>query len=195
MLNKSESRTLKMDEIAFLSNQQDKRLSDKRILPSPPKSVRGECKILRSRILKDCIMENEEENRERKITTRFKPGEFILIDRRFRKTRFRKMSEYIRCVLLEKPLTIIYRDKSMDDMLEELALLRRELTAIGNNLNQAVRQINAAHGDADNRLWLSLMSIISSKVDPAIAQIKDRMQNFSEIWSQKSKPDEASSEQ
>ncbi|WP_311946865.1 plasmid mobilization protein [Mucilaginibacter terrae] len=140
-------------------------------------------------------MENEEENRERKITTRFKPGEFILIDRRFRKTRFRKMSEYIRCVLLEKPLTIIYRDKSMDDMLEELALLRRELTAIGNNLNQAVRQINAAHGDADNRLWLSLMSIISSKVDPAIAQIKDRMQNFSEIWSQKSKPDEASSEQ
>lgn len=140
-------------------------------------------------------MENEEENRERKITTRFKPAEFLLIDQRFRKTRFRKMSEYIRCVLLEKPLTIIYRDKSMDDMAEELALLRRELSAIGNNLNQAVRQINAAHGDADKRLWLSLMSIIGSKVDPAIAQIKDRMQNFSEIWSQKSKPDEASSEQ
>lgn len=140
-------------------------------------------------------MEHVEENRERKITTRFKSAEFLLIDRRFKKTRFRKMSEYIRCVLLEKPLTIIYRDKSMDDMLEELALLRRELSAIGNNLNQAVRQINAAHGDADNRLWLSLMSIIGSKVDPAIAQIKDRMQNFSEIWSQKSKPDEASSEQ
>ena len=28
----------------------------------------------------------------------------------------------------------------MDEMLEELALLRKELNAIGNNLNQAVRQ-------------------------------------------------------
>lgn len=140
-------------------------------------------------------MENEEENRERKITTRFKPGEFLLIDRRFKKTRFRKMSEYIRSVLLEKPITVNYRDKSMDEMLEELSLLRRELNAIGNNLNQAVRQINAAHGSADNRLWLSLMSIIGTKVDPAIVQIKDRMQSFSELWSQKLKPDEASSVQ
>lgn len=140
-------------------------------------------------------MENEEENRLRKITTRFKPGEFLLIDKRFKKTRFRKMSEYIRCVLLEKSVTVTYRDKSMDEMLEELALLRRELNAIGNNLNQAVRQINTAHGSADNRLWLSLMSIIATKIDPAIAQIKDRMLNFSELWSQKLKPDEASSGQ
>ncbi len=140
-------------------------------------------------------MENEEENRERKVTTRFKPNEFKVIDTRFKKTRFLKMSEYIRSVLLEKPITVNYRDKSMDDLLEELALLRRELNAIGNNLNQAVRQINSAHGNADSRLWLNLLSIIGSKVDPAIAQIKERMQNFSELWSQKLKPDEASSVQ
>jgi hypothetical protein len=64
------------------------------------------------------------------------------------------MSEYIRSVLLEKPITVNYRDKSMDEMLEELSLLRKELNAIGNNLNQAVRQINSAHGNADSRLWL-----------------------------------------
>ena len=105
------------------------------------------------------------------------------------------MSEYIRCVLLEKPITVNYRDKSMDEMLEELALLRKELNAIGSNLNQAVRQINNAHGNADNRLWLNLLSIIGSKVDPAIGQIKERMQSFSELWLQKLKPGEASSVQ
>ncbi|WP_295769309.1 plasmid mobilization relaxosome protein MobC [uncultured Mucilaginibacter sp.] len=140
-------------------------------------------------------MEHEEENRDRKVTTRFKPEEYLMIDRRFKKTRFRKMSEYIRSVLLEKPVTVNYRNKSMDEMLEELALLRRELSAIGNNLNQAVRQINAAHGTADNRLWMSLLSIIGSKVDHAINHIKDRMQNFSELWSQKLKPEEVSSAQ
>lgn len=83
----------------------------------------------------------------------------------------------------------------MDETLEELALLRKELNAIGNNLNQAVRQINTAHGNADNRLWLNLLSIIGSKVDPAISQIKERMQIFSEIWSRKSEPGEASAAQ
>ncbi len=137
-------------------------------------------------------MENEEENRLRKVTTRFKPNEFKVLDTRFKKTRFLKLSEYIRCVLLEKPITVNYRDKSMDDMLEELALLRKELNAIGNNLNQAVRQINSAHGNADNRLWSNLLSIIGSKVDPSIGQIKERMQSFSELWSQKLKPEEVS---
>jgi len=83
----------------------------------------------------------------------------------------------------------------MDDMLEELALLRKELNAIGNNLNQAVRQINSVHGNADNRLWSNLLSIIGSKVDPSIAQIKEHMQSFSELWSQKLKPEEVSSVQ
>ncbi len=44
MLNKSKSKTLQKDEIAFLSNQQDKPLSDNGILPSLPKSVRGHFK-------------------------------------------------------------------------------------------------------------------------------------------------------
>jgi hypothetical protein len=141
------------------------------------------------------MMKTEETNRSIKVTTRFKPNEFKLLETRFKKTRFRKLSEYIRCVLLEKPVNVIYRDKSMDDMLEELALLRKELNAIGINLNQAVRQINSAHGNADGRLWLNLLSVIGSKVDPSIGQIKERMENFSALWSQKLKPEEASSAQ
>lgn len=168
-------------------------MSDKRDLALPSEVSREHGKNPPGSVfLKITQMENEEENRERKVTTRFKPNEFKVIDNRFKKTRFLKMSEYIRCVLLEKPITVNYRDKSMDEMLEELSLLRKELNSIGNNLNQAVRQINSAHGNADNRLWLNLLSIIGSKVDPAIGQIKERMQSFSEIWSQKLKPGEVS---
>ena len=130
-------------------------------------------------------MENQGENRSRILLTRLKPAEFTLLDSRFKKTRFRKLSEYIRSVLLEKPITVTYRDKSMDEVLEELILLRKELNAIGNNLNQAVRNINSAHGHADNGLWVSLLGIINSKLEPSIIQIKDRMNKYAEIWSQK----------
>src|SRR4051812_23831309 len=108
-------------------------------------------------------MENQEENRSHRLIVRFKPSEFELIEKRFKKTLFRKLSEYTRNVLLEKTITVTYRDKAMDDILEELILLRRELNAVGNNLNQAMRTINAAHGRADEKLWLNLLSTISSR--------------------------------
>jgi hypothetical protein len=177
---------LRKDEIASFGNQQDVRLSDKRILPVLPKSIRDIEKVLRSRIFKDLkSMENEGTNRLKRVTTRFKEDEFKLIDHRFRKTRFRKLSEYIRCVLLEKPIMVMYRDKSMDEVLEELILLRKELNAIGNNLNQTVRNINSAHGQADTRLWVNLLALINSRLEPSIIQIKDKMNNYAELWSQK----------
>jgi hypothetical protein len=137
------------------------------------------------------MMENKEENRSKILLTRLKPAEFSLIDNRFKKTRFKRLSEYTRSVLLERPITVIYRDKSMDEVLEELILLRKELNAIGNNLNQAVRNINSAQGYADTRLWVNLLSLINSKLEPSIIQIKDRMNNYADLWSQKLKAEKA----
>jgi hypothetical protein len=130
-------------------------------------------------------MGTPEENRSKVLLTRLKPGEYEQLEKRFKKTRFRKLSEYARSILLEQPVTIVYRDKSMDEVLEELILLRRELSAIGNNLNQAMRNINSAHGQADARLWMNLISVINSKLEPSIEQIKNRMDQYADIWSQK----------
>ena len=132
-------------------------------------------------------MENAIENRSRRVIVRFKPAEFELLQKRFKRTLFRKLSEYTRNVLLEKNIMVTYRDKAMDDVLEELILLRRELNAIGNNLNQAMHQINSARGNADTRLWANLLTTVTTKLEPAILQIKERMNQYAELWSQKSK--------
>jgi hypothetical protein len=132
-----------------------------------------------------------EETRSHRLIVRFKPTEFELIEKRFKKTLFRKLSEYTRNVLLEKSITVTYRDKAMDDILEELILLRRELSAVGNNLNQAMRQINSMHGHTDSRLWMDLLSVINSKLEPSINQIKTQMNHYADIWSQKLKAGKA----
>lgn len=136
-------------------------------------------------------MGTDAEKLTRVLLTRFKQTEYDQLNNRFKNSRFRKLSEYVRSVLLEKPVTVHYRDKAMDDVLEEMILLRQELNAIGNNLNQAMRSINGAHGDADTRLWMNLMSIIHSKVEPSVKQIKERMNEYANIWSQKSKAEKA----
>ena len=60
----------------------------------------------------------------RKITVRFKEAEYKLINASFKRTTKRKLSEYIRFVLLEKPVTVYTRDKSIDDVMAQFILLK-----------------------------------------------------------------------
>lgn len=133
-------------------------------------------------------MENVSENRSKMVPVRLTPTEYKTVQQAQKKTHFNKLSEYLRSLIMGKPVVLSYRDRSMDEMLEELVLLRRELNAIGNNLNQAVRNINAAHGNADSRLWLNLLETVNGKLQPSITEIKDCMSQFSELWLQKLKP-------
>jgi hypothetical protein len=130
-------------------------------------------------------MEVIQENRSRWLKVRLKPSEYEAMEKRFKKTTFQSLSEFGRAMILGKPQTILYRDKSMDDTLEELILLRRELNSIGNNLNQAMRNINSAHGHAETRLWMGLLSVINGKLEPAIQQIKTKMNEYADLWLQK----------
>ena len=130
-------------------------------------------------------MKKTEENRSRRIITRLKPEEYKVIQDRFKKTMFRKMSEYSRNVLLEKTITVTHRDKSMDEVLEELILLRKELNAIGINFNQAVRKLNSVEGMPDANIWQAMIVVLRDKLEPAIIQIKERVSDYADIWSQR----------
>ena len=44
---------------------------------------------------------------------------------------------------LQKPVTVKYRNQSADDFLQAMLELKKELSAIGNNYNQAVHKICA----------------------------------------------------
>ena len=136
-------------------------------------------------------MEAINENRSRWIKVRLKPSEEESLNKIFKKTTFQNLSEFGRAMILGKPVTVIHRDKSMDEVLQELILLRRELNFIGNNLNQAVKNINSAHGFPDTRLWMNLLTVINGKLEPSINEIKDRMNKYSDLWSQKLKVEKA----
>lgn len=89
-------------------------------------------------------MSSEETKRTRKVTVRFKPAEYNKVNTAFGSTTKKKLSEYIRFVLLDKPVTVYTRDKSIDDLMDELVLLRNELSAIGSNFNQLVKRLHTA---------------------------------------------------
>lgn len=122
-------------------------------------------------------------NRTRRLILRLKPEEYEKIERRYLKSMFRNMSEYSRAVLLKKPVTFTYRNKSMDDVLEELILLRRELNYIGNNFNQAVYKLNSVMGMPEAKLWEEALTVLRDQLEPSVREIKVKLDEYSEIWS------------
>lgn len=90
------------------------------------------------------MQKKEKINRTRKVTVRFTDVEYHKIELSFKTTTKRKLSEYVRYVLLEKPVTVYTRDQSLDEMMVLLSRLKSELSAIGNNFNQLVKRVHTA---------------------------------------------------
>ena len=87
-------------------------------------------------------MSKSKNNLSKRIYVRLKENDFTVLHKRLAATTCRKLSEYARLVLLNKPVTIKQRDQSLDDFMTEMIRLRSELSALGNNFNQSVKKLH-----------------------------------------------------
>lgn len=130
------------------------------------------------------MMERENSNRTRIVGLRFTPEEYAKIERKWKTSTCRKLSDYIRKHLFDKPINTTFRNQSLDDMALEMMLLYKQLNAIGNNFNQAVKKLHTLDQIPEFKVW-----IISSEQDKIILlnkvdEIKICIQKISEKWLQ-----------
>lgn len=129
-------------------------------------------------------MKEKRINRSRLVGLRFTPEEYRLLHDKYKATTCRQLSEYIRRKLFDKKITVFSRNKSMDDFMTELIVLRKELGAIGNNLNQSVKRLNAYQAIAEIKIWVLLNEKTIQKIFESTETIKSKINQFSESWSQ-----------
>jgi hypothetical protein len=127
---------------------------------------------------------SEKDKLIRKVTVRFKPEEYKRINASFKTTTKRKLSEYIRYVLLEKPVTFYTRSQSLDDLMAELILLKNELSAIGNNFNQAVKRLHTMNYKGDIKSWVSLNEKHKENFFKKVDEINQKITQLSGPWLQ-----------
>lgn len=90
------------------------------------------------------------------ISIRVKPDEYTTIYKFFKATTCNKLSQYVRKVLLQKPVIIHYRDESTREILAALNQLSRELSAVGNNFNQTVHKLHTLDHIPEIKIWAEL---------------------------------------
>ena len=81
-------------------------------------------------------------------------------------------------------MTVNHRNASLDELMTELIRLRNELTAAGNNFNQAVKKLNSLSQISQFRDWLIAYDSDKKKLLDQIEEIKNHIAETSKKWLQ-----------
>ena len=127
-------------------------------------------------------MKEDKINRSELLQVRLTPKESEKINNKFSNSTSRNLSDFVRKILLDKPITIKTRNQSLDDFMKEMVALRSELNAIGNNYNQVVKRLHSLRHIEEIRSWLlhneSTRQILINKIE----EIKQKIYSISDQW-------------
>ena len=127
-------------------------------------------------------MEPKNSNRNRIIGLRLTLKEYEQIQKKWKASTCRKLSDYVRHNLFEKPVISKYRNQSVDDFMSEVMQLRTELNSIGNNLNQAVKKLHTLQQIAEFRDWIIVYELEKKNLFDKVDEIKNHIQKIGEKW-------------
>ena len=129
----------------------------------------------------------KQENEVRKIfiKIRMNDEELKQVKKKQQQTTERSLSEYIRNVSMQKPVTVKYRNQSADDFLKQMLELKKELNGIGNNFNQAVHKLHILDKIPEFSVWVNQYDNLQKSLVSKIEEIKLRMNQMYEQWLQK----------
>jgi hypothetical protein len=94
------------------------------------------------------------------------------------RSRYRNMSELLRDLICNRQVTVYTHDESLDLVMSELTRLRKEINAIGKNLNQITRQV---HGNWPPGAKGALVLEAAAQMEEARPEIKATLDIISEL--------------
>ncbi|TWR26761.1 plasmid mobilization relaxosome protein MobC [Mucilaginibacter achroorhodeus] len=122
--------------------------------------------------------------RKRIIGLRLTEDEFSELEKSWKGSTIRKLSEFVRRLLFGKRITVYKRNRSADELLEELIILRRELHAIGVNFNQAVHRLNRTDHSQHMQAWLEQFNSDRDRYFELFGAVRSKINSISAQWLQ-----------
>jgi hypothetical protein len=124
------------------------------------------------------------ENRNRIVGVRFTTKEYEQIEKKWEASTCRKLSEYVRKIIFNKPIVATYRNKSLDDLMTEMIQLKKELNGIGNNFNQAVKKLHTLNQIPEFKEWIEVYEAEKNLLLNKVEEIKNVTGKIGEQWLQ-----------
>ena len=129
-------------------------------------------------------MKEKKLSRSRIIGLRLTHPEYEQIAKRCESSTCKKLSEYVRRIIFNKPITLLQRNQSLDDFMSEMIVLRNELKQVGNNFNQAVKKLHTLRQIAEFKTWIITYELEKQTLINKVDEIKNRINKLADQWLQ-----------
>jgi hypothetical protein len=104
------------------------------------------------------------------------------LKKQFSKTTERKMSSYVRKILLGKPMLAGVRNLTTELLIAEFSKLIKDLNGIANNYNQAVHVLNTLKRSSEFLKWFLAYESDRTGLLADVKKIRDYINETSEKW-------------
>ena len=99
---------------------------------------------------------------------------------------YASIAEIARRILSNQNIKLYYQDISMNGPMEEMALIRKELKAIGININQITRSFNQDKAETHRAFYVLKVADLYKNVDAKVERLLVIIAGLAEKWLQKS---------
>ncbi|NIJ52205.1 DNA-binding transcriptional regulator GbsR (MarR family) [Dyadobacter arcticus] len=88
----------------------------------------------------------------------------------------------MRLVLLNKPVSVVTRDQSADDLMREVTRVRVEVSRLGNNSNQATKRLHTLSQISEFRSHLEQQNSQNEEILAVLEQVKSVINKLADQW-------------
>ena len=92
------------------------------------------------------------------------------------------IGEVARMILSGEKINCFYKDVSLNAPMEEMALIRKELKAIGNNINQQTKFFHMSRSDAQRGFYALRTLDLYKQVDGKVEELLTLINRLAEKW-------------
>jgi hypothetical protein len=131
-------------------------------------------------------LSNPEDILNRPIVIRINETVFQRLEKLQKESDCGSVGEVARKILSQKKINCFYRDISVNAPLEEMALIRKELKAIGININQQTKYFHTSQNGTERAFYVLKTAILYQQIDAKVERLLTLISQLAEKWLQRS---------
>lgn len=97
----------------------------------------------------------------------------------------RSICEIARKILSNERINLFHKDAAMNGPMEELAMIRKELKAIGININQQTHHFHTSQNAAERAFYVHKTLELYKSIDHKVDRLLNMVTQLAELWLQK----------
>ncbi|MGM9475190.1 mobilization protein [Pedobacter sp. GSP4] len=119
------------------------------------------------------------------VIIRLNEASFKRLEKMAKESNCKTVGEVARRIINGKHITLHHKDTAMNGPMEELALIRKELKAIGININQQTHYFHISQSPAERVFYVNKTSELYKSIDKKVERLLSIVNQLAELWLQK----------